>query len=442
MSALGVRSHLHCVRCEAAAATEAAGCPACGPDAPLELRPELDPTSGETLRARFNERRQARRGPDRSGVWRYRDLIAPGLPEELILTRMEGNTGLYEPLRLKGFAGLSAQGRLYLKHEGENPTGSFKDRGMCVGISLALAQGAKIVACASTGNTSASLASYAALAGVPGVVFIPEGKISSGKLAQTVAYGARVLQVRGSFDLAMTLVEEAASHFGLGLLNSVNPWRIEGQKAIGLELLDDLSWEVPDWIVLPSGNLGNISALGKALREAHAVGLIDRLPHLACVQAAGAAPFARYSEACALGKRPSSFEIEPNPETVATAIRIGAPRSWEKAIREVEHFGGVALSVSDAEILAAKAAIDASGVGCEPASAASVAGLKRLVAAGVIPPDARVAAILTGHLLKDPDTTAAYHEGTLPGIPPYEGAGRQVVEANLDAIGKALADLL
>ena len=439
-----IRSHLHCVRCEALAETQALGlgCPSCGAEAPLELRPELTPGSGAALRALFAERRLARRGPDRSGVWRYRELIAPGLPEDQIVTRCEGNTGLYEPVRLKGFVGLGDSGRLYLKHEGENPTGSFKDRGMCVGISLAIAQGARIVACASTGNTSASLASYAALAGVPGVVFIPEGKISSGKLAQTVAYGARVLQVRGSFDLAMTLVEEAASHFGLGLLNSVNPWRIEGQKSIGLELLDDLSWEVPDWIVLPSGNLGNISALGKALREAHEVGLIDRLPQVACVQAAGAAPFARFSAACAKGQRPTSFEIEPNPETIATAIRIGAPRSWEKAIREVEHFGGVALAVSDAEILAAKAAIDAAGVGCEPASAASVAGLKRLVAAGVIPPGARVAAILTGHLLKDPETTAAYHEGTLAGIPRPEGVGLQVVDANLDAIGEALADLL
>ena len=432
-------SKLHCVRCGGVASDDACG--DCGPEAPLELIPPLEAGSGSALKEFFNQRRLTRRGPDRSGVWRYRDLIAPGLPEDLIVTRMEGNTGLYEPKHLNAFAGLSSAGRLYLKHEGENPTGSFKDRGMCVGISLAIAQGAKIVACASTGNTSASLASYAALAGVPGVVFIPAGKISSGKLAQTAAYGARVLEVRGSFDLAMELVEQASHKFGLGLLNSINPWRVEGQKSIGLELLDDLGWEVPDWIVLPSGNLGNISALGKALREAHAVGLIDRLPRVACVQAAGASPFARYVDARSQGES-GEFMIEANPETVASAIRIGAPRSVEKAIRELEHLQGTALAVSDAEILAAKAAVDACGVGCEPASAASIAGLKRLTESGVIDRDARVAAILTGHLLKDPDTTVAYHEGTLAGIPAPEGVGRQIVEADLDSIGRALSDLL
>lgn len=432
-------SKLHCVRCDAAA--DSGTCEACGPEAPLELRPPLEPGSGAALKERFSQRRLSRRGPDRSGVWRYRDLIAPGLAEDQIVTRMEGNTGLYEPKHLKPFAGLSSAGRLYLKHEGENPTGSFKDRGMCVGISLALAQGAKIVACASTGNTSSSLASYAALAGVPGVVFIPAGKISSGKLAQTAAYGARVLEVRGSFDLAMQLVEEASQRFGLGLLNSINPWRVEGQKSIGLELLDDLGWEVPDWIVLPSGNLGNISALGKALREAHATGLIDRLPRVACVQAAGASPFARYVGARTQGRQ-GEFAIEPNPETLATAIRIGAPRSVEKAIRELDHLRGTALAVSDAEIMAAKGAVDACGVGCEPASAASIAGLKRLVETGVIERDATVAAILTGHLLKDPDTTVAYHEGKLEGISPPEGFGRQIVEADLDSIGQALSDLL
>jgi len=371
-------------------------------------------------------------------VWRYRDLIAPELPLERIVTRCEGNTGLYEPAPLRDWAGLDG-GSLWIKHEGENPTASFKDRGMCVGISQALVDGAKLLACASTGNTSASLASYAAIAGVPAVVFVPHGKIASGKMAQTLAYGARILELRGSFDLAMQMVEEASAAYGLGLLNSVNPWRIEGQKAIGLELLDDLGWEVPDWIVLPSGNLGNISALGKALREAHAVGLIDRLPRIAGVQAAGAAPFARYF--AANEPRPEMVP-EPEPETYATAIRIGNPRSWEKAIREVEALNGVVLSLPDAEILAGKARVDAAGIGCEPASAASVAGIKHLVAGGVIPRDARVAAILTGHLLKDPETTVGYLEGTLQGIDAPPSGKRQVVEASVEAIGEALADLL
>ncbi|MGE0709491.1 MAG: threonine synthase [Planctomycetota bacterium] len=433
---MSARSRLVCVRCEQGGRPGETACP-CG--ALLELRPELPDLDGAALRALFEARRAARRGPDRSGVWRYRELIAPGLPPAALVTRGEGNTGLYEPRALRAFVGLS--GDYYLKHEGENPTGSFKDRGMCAGVTAALAAGARVLACASTGNTSASLASYAALAGVPAVVFVPAGKVATGKLAQTIAYGARVLEVEGSFDLAMQLVEEAAARFGLGLLNSVNPWRIEGQKAIGLELLDDLGWEVPDWIVLPSGNLGNVSALGKALREAKDAGLIARLPRIASVQAAGAAPFARFFAARRAGQRPE-FAPEPRPETVATAIRIGDPRSWEKAIREVEALDGVVLAVDDAELLAAKAAIDAAGVGCEPASAAAVAGVKRLVQDGVIPPGARVASILTGHLLKDPETTVAYHEGALPGVPPPARPARQLVAADLDAIGEALADLL
>lgn len=429
-------SKLICVRCAAEATPPATAC-ACG--ALVEARHGLEPGSGDALRELFSARRAARRGPDRSGVWRYRELIAPELPLEAMVTRCEGNTGLYASERLREFVGLSSE--YCVKHEGENPTGSFKDRGMCVGISQAIQEGAKLLACASTGNTSASLASYAAIAGKPAVVFVPEGKISSGKMAQTLAFGARILEVRGSFDLAMRLVEEAAEAFNLGLLNSLNPWRIEGQKAIGLEILDDLGWEAPDWIVLPSGNLGNISALGKALREAHEVGLIDRLPRIAGIQAAGAAPFARFVQARAEGQRPE-FAAEPEPETYATAIRIGNPRSWEKAIREVETLNGVVISRTDQEILDAKAQVDAAGIGCEPASAAAVAGVKELVARGVIAQDARVVSILTGHLLKDPETTVGYHEGTLAQITPPAESGRQTVEASLEAIRAALADLL
>lgn len=441
MTTTTTRSTLFCPRCASAdadAAPSAAYCTRC--TGLLELRPDLKGLDGTSLKATFRQRRTARRGPDRSGVWRYRELIAPGLDTEAMVARGEGNTGLYEPPGLSDYVGLKSD-YYVLKHEGENPTGSFKDRGMCVGISMALEHGKKIVACASTGNTSSSLASYSALAGVPGVVFVPAGKISSGKLAQTIAYGARVLEVEGSFDLAMQLVEQAAERFGLGLLNSVNPWRIEGQKAIGLELLDDLGWEPPDWIVLPAGNLGNVSALGKALLEAHEVGLISRLPRVACVQAAGAAPFARYTRARLAGESPS-FEAEPDPETLATAIRIGNPRSWEKASRVLDALNGLAIEVSDEAILHAKAAVDAGGVGCEPASAASVAGLKALIAEGVIPASATVASILTGHLLKDPETSVGYHEGTLAGITPTGRPARQTVSSDLDAIGAALADLL
>jgi len=430
-------SRLVCVRCESEAAPPAERC-ACG--ALVEVRHELPALQGEALRALFQERRAARRGPDRSGVWRYRELIAPDLERQHIVSRMEGNTGLYASKPLGAYTGLGND--LLVKHEGENPTGSFKDRGMCVGVSEALSRGARVLACASTGNTSASLASYAALAGAACVVFVPAGKVASGKIAQTVAYGARLVEVQGSFDDAMRLVEEAATAFGLGLLNSVNPWRIEGQKAIGLELLDDLGWQVPDWIVLPAGNLGNVSALGKALREARAAGLIERLPRVAAVRAQGASPFARFVSA-RQQRAEAPFEAEPKPETVATAIRIGDPRSWEKAMREVDATHGRVLAVSDDEILAAKAQVDAAGIGCEPASAASVAGVRRLVADGTIPKGARVAAILTGHLLKDPETTNAYHAGELGAAnDPGRARPRITVEPKLSAIERALADLL
>ncbi len=427
---------LACVRCGAAqaGAADATSC-ACG--ALLEVVPALPILRGPALRELFERRRTARTGVDRSGVWRYRELVAPDLPVEVMLARGEGNTGLYEPKRVAAWAGLQP-GRLHLKHEGENPTGSFKDRGMCVGVSAALRQGARVLACASTGNTSASLASYAALAGVPCVVFVPQGKVSLGKMAQTVAYGARVLEVRGSFDAAMRLVEEASKAFGLGLLNSVNPWRIEGQKAIGLELLDDLGWSPPDWIVLPAGNLGNISALGKGLREARAAGLIDRLPRVAAIQAAGASPFARWMTAGGEGHLPP----EPNPETVATAIRIGDPRSWEKARRELRALDGVTLAVSDGELLEAKAEVDAAGVGCEPASAASVAGVRRLVAAGTIARGASVACVLTGHLLKDPETTTAFHGGKYAEIVPRAGNVPVVVDGTLTAVEQAIKSMM
>lgn len=417
-----MKATLACVRCDRTDHKPTALACQCG--ALLEVRPGAPALDGPALKRLFAERRASRAPEDRSGVWRYRELVAPDVPLDAIVARGEGNTGLYRaPRALETWVGLE-QGSLWLKHEGENPTGSFKDRGMCVGVSAALHEGARVLACASTGNTSASLASYAAIAGAPCVVFVPEGKVAMGKLAQTIAYGARVLAVRGSFDLAMRLVDEAARSFGLGLLNSINPWRIEGQKAIALELLDDLAWTPPDWIVLPAGNLGNTSALGKALREARAAGLIDRLPRVAAVQAEGASPFARHMRAPG-----GEFVDEPSPETVATAIRIGAPRSWEKARREVQALSGAALAVTDDELLEAKRRIDMAGVGCEPASAASVAGLKRLVAEGAVSRDARVAAILTGHLLKDPETSIATHAS---------GARQVVVDGTLEAIGAAL----
>lgn len=377
----------------------------CGCGTPFDLPADafpLEATGATEWRARFQQRLAAFQGgaaADKSGVWRYRELLLP-LPEDQIVTRQEGNTPLYTVgadessgwRRIGVFAGLE---RLYLKHEGQNPTGSFKDRGMTAGMSVARSLGARAVACASTGNTSASLAAYAAQAGLPALVFLPAGKVAGGKLAQSFAYGARTVEVPGDFDDAMHQVEQVADELGIYLLNSINPYRLAGQRAIGYELLQQLDWQAPDWVVLPAGNLGNTSAVGAALLHAARLGLIDRVPRIASIQAAGANPFA---QSFASGWHTFA---PMTAHTRASAINIGAPVSYARARAVIEATGGVVTSVTDEEIFAAKAQIDRVGIGCEPASAASVAGARRLVAEGVIAPNARVAAILTGHVLKD-----------------------------------------
>jgi threonine synthase len=362
-----------------------------------------DPVRDTATRALFDSRLGARRGWAASGVWRFRELL-PAFADAEIISKPEGNTNLYEvgrragggPGRVGVHAGLE---RFYLKHEGENPTASFKDRGMTLGASQARRLGARAVACASTGNTSAALAAYAAQAGIPCFVFIPAGGVALGKLAQSLGYGAITVQVDGDFDVAMRLVEAICGDLGIYLLNSLNPFRIEGQKTIGWELLQDLGWQAPDWIVLPAGNLGNTAALGKALAEARAAGLIDRVPRVAAIQASGAAPFYR---SYAAGFAP----LQPvHAETVATAIKIGNPVSYRRAVHTIRATGGVVATVDDAAILEAKGIIDRAGIGCEPASAATLAGARRLQAEGVIAGDDLVVGILTGHMLKDPDTT-------------------------------------
>jgi threonine synthase len=328
----------------------------------------------------------------RSGVWRYRELVLDASESEVV-SHPEGNTPLLSRDALNAHAGVD---HLLVKHEGHNPTASFKDRGMTVALTQARRIGARAVACASTGNTSASLSAYAAQAGIPAFVFVPEGQVSGGKLAQTLAYGARMLRIKGDFDECLRLARDASAMLGVYLVNSINPFRIEGQKTIVLELLQQLGWDAPDWITLPAGNLGNTSAFGKAIEEAYQLGLIVRKPRLLAVQAAGAAPFAQgFAEHFAR-------RVRVEAETRATAIRIGDPASWDRAVRAIENTDGLVVSVTDAEIFASKRVIDRSGIGCEPASAASVAGLKKLVAAGTIAADARVVSILTGHLLKDP----------------------------------------
>lgn len=362
-----------------------------------------------------------------SGVWRYKELIHPELDPKYIVSRPEGNTNLYKRQRVSEYAGIDG---IYMKHEGENPSGSFKDRGMTVGVSMAVESGAKKVACASTGNTSASMAAYAAQAGLNGIVFVPEGMIAYGKLAQALAYGSKVIQIKGNFDDAMGLVRNGAKRLGFYILNSINPWRIEGQKSIVFEMLQQRGWESPDWIVVPAGNLGNTSAFGKALRELKQLGLIKKVPRIAAIQAEGANPFYK------LWHSADKKLVPMKPDTIASAIKIGNPVSWEKALRSIRETDGVVEQVTDDEILDAKAIIDASGVGCEPASAASVAGARKLRDMGIIASDDQVVCILTGNLLKDPSTTVKYH---LEDINARYSNRPLVVDADLDKIEAALS---
>ena len=398
-------------------------CTVCG--GLLEIRHRPPAMTSAELIQRFTERRGGSPGVTASGVWRFREIVLPSA--QAVISHPEGNTPLLHRAALDRWVGVD---HLLLKHEGHNPTGSFKDRGMTVGVTQAKRIGATAVACASTGNTSASLAAYASQAGLPALVLVPLDGVATGKLAQSLAYGATTLLVRGDFDDCLRLVELASDRLGVYLLNSINPFRIEGQKTIILEMLEQLSWESPDWIVLPAGNLGNTAAFGKALREAQQWGLISRLPRLAAVQAAGAAPFARsFAEGFAQKHRVKA-------ETVATAIKIGDPASYDRAVHAIMETNGVVLATSDAELLEAKAAIDASGVGCEPASAVTLAGLRQLVGSGQVKPAERVVAVLTGHILKDPALLLRYHQQM---DPPPPGANRPIeIDADLREVERVL----
>lgn len=374
-----------------------------------------------------------------SGVWYYHHLMLPTFPPGLVISHGEGNTPLFEFPRLSAECGLA---RLVWKHEGYNPTGSFKDRGMTVAVSWALYRGAKALACASTGNTAASMASYAALAGVPAIVFLPEGEIALGKLAQALEYGARVVLVRGAdggsgtFDDAMELVETAAKTFGLALMNSVNPFRLEGQKTIVWELLAQCSERsaLPDWIVVPGGNLGNTSAFGKALRELPNFWPGVMTPRLAVIQAEGANPFYQgFLEGFKASRRSET------PQTVATAIRIGAPKNWDKAVAAIRFTNGVVEQVTDLEIMLAKSRLGKEGIGAEPASAATLAGIWKLRQSGIIKSGESVAAVLTGHVLKDPAATVEYHTGSRWGTPPQPPV---TISPNMDEVARVVETVL
>jgi len=341
---------------------------------------------------------------DQSGVWRFRELL-PHIPEEHAITMGEGNTPIYH---LQGCARKVGIENIYAKHQGMNPTASFKDTGMTFAASSAHQRGFRWVACASTGNTSASMAAYAARGNMHSLVLIPEGKISWGKLSQSLDYGALTCQLRTDFDGCVRILNELVRQKPVYLLNSVNPYRIEGQKTAAIELLEQLGWEAPDHIIVPGGNLGNSSAIGKALLEMHELKLISRLPKLSIIQAEGANPFYR----CV--REFGGTKLEPmTADTLATAIRIGNPASWKKALRVLRATGGEVEQVSEVEIAEAKAEIGADGIGCEPASAVTLAGLKKLRARGFVKPGEMVVLILTGHLLKDPDFTIKFHRGDL-----------------------------
>ncbi len=358
---------------------------------------------------------------DFSGVWRFYELL-PFAPRKQVVTIGEGQTLLQSSDGVGKYVGLN-QGVLHLQYEGMNPSGSFKDNGMTAAFTHAHAIGAKRAACASTGNTSASLALYCSVTKLmKAVIFIGSGKISYGKLSQALDYGALTMQIAGDFDDAMARVKEVANQEGIYLVNSVNPFRLEGQKTIMLRVLESLRWQVPDWIVVPGGNLGNSSAFGKAFYELKEIGLIDRLPRLAVINATGANTLYELYEGRGLrwnDGQPDQTIIERfygemdsadrRASTIASAIEINRPVNLTKCLRALDVMNGVVREVSDQDILDAKAQVGAGGLGCEPASAASVAGAKLLVSQGIIGRDERVVCILTGHQLKDPTATMAYH---------------------------------
>ncbi|HSB75652.1 MAG TPA: threonine synthase [Terriglobales bacterium] len=393
--------------------------------------------SAGQLRRTWWERRLSRRAEDESGVWRFRELL-PAADLGRAITLREGNTPLFELARCARSAGVD---HLVAKHQGMNPTGSFKDTGMTVAISVARQEGFAWVACASTGNTSASMAAYAAHGGLRSLVLIPEGKIAWGKLSQALDYGALTCQLRTDFDGCLRILTELVRRHPIYLLNSINPYRLEGQKTAAIELLEQLEWRVPDHIIVPGGNLGNCSALGKGLEELRRLSLIPTLPRLSVIQAEGANALVRTVRETG-GQR----LVPVQAETAATAIRIGNPVSWKKAVRVLDSTGGRCEQVSEAEIAVAKAEIGGDGVGCEPASAVTLAGLKKLVRQGFVQRRQSVVLVLTGHLLKDPDYTLKFHrrellpeggEGERRHLDAYRRAPLEV-EPNVEAVLRVL----
>jgi threonine synthase len=360
--------------------------------------------SASSLKELWRDRRSSLDLVDQSGVWRFREIL-PEIPQPQIITIKEGNTPVYELPHCARSAGIA---HLFAKHQGMNPTGSFKDTGMTVAASFARQAGYRWVACASTGNTSASMAAYAARGGLHSLVLIPDGKISWSKLSQSLDYGAITCQLKTDFDGCVRVLNEVIERMPVYLLNSVNPYRVEGQKTAAFELLEQFDWQVPDHIIVPGGNLANSSAIGKALREMKQLGFISRLPKISVIQAEGANPLVR-----TIRENGGEKLVPVHAETMATAIRIGNPASWKKALRVINESEGTVEQVSEIEMAIAKAEIGAEGIGCEPASAVTLAGLKKLLKSGFVKPNESVVLVLTGHLLKDSEFTLKFHRGDL-----------------------------
>lgn len=433
-------------------------CPKCG--ALLDVRYDWDRCDVPKSLRVFDERRggsnTTRLGRlDASGVWRFRELLPFAQPDDLV-TLGEGRTILANARHLAKEIGHEPD-KLFLQYEGFNPSGSFKDNGMAAAFTMARKLGKRRVACASTGNTSASLAMFARHttladgATMEGIVFVGGDKIAFGKLAQALDYGARTIQVRGDFDACMSLVKQSTERLGLYLMNSVNPFRLEGQKTIMYRVLEGLGWEVPDWIVVPGGNLGNSSAFGKAFMELHALGLIERIPRIAIINATGANTLFELVNERGLSFNGGDIDHDKvtaylkemdeqgrRAHTVASAIEIGRPVNLDKALRTIEITNGIVRQATDEEILDGKALVGKHGYGCEPASGASVAGVRMLLDQGVIAPGELVVCILTGHALKDPNVTVDYHTGKKPdasyGNPPVPA------DADIESIAALLGE--